>query len=75
MTTRYTLYIDSSKYWTNCNLTKDGSIIEENFRYYTLDENFICIYEEVGGQDSRKRGELRAKYCITDCEFKKQEIK
>ena len=71
----YKLIIDNSKYWTNCTLTKNGSIIQTNFRYYTVDENIICIFEEVGGQDSRAKGELIAKYCITDCEFSKQEIR
>ncbi len=75
MKSRYELMIDKSKYWTNCTLLKDDVIVEENFRYYTVNENFICIFEEVGGQDSRAKGELRAKYCIADSEFIREVIR
>lgn len=67
------LKINDNRFWSKGEVFKNGVLIAKINRHYEVDENFIYIYDSVGGSGTGwVKGELLEKINIANCEFKKE---
>jgi hypothetical protein len=67
--------IYQNRFWSIGEVYKNNVLIAEINRHYEVDENFIYIYDSVGGSGTGyKKGELLQKISIANCEYKKETI-
>jgi hypothetical protein len=65
----------TNRCWCIAEVHKNGVKIADINRYYSVDKDWIFIYDAAGGHDNIKKGALIEKIYIGDSEFVMEHIR